>query len=284
MSLSRCCRLFGISRQAIYQAEHRYLKREQELAPVKDMVQHIRMDMPRLGTRKLHHLIKDELESREIKMGRDALFSYLRRQNMLIRPKKNYTVTTNSKHWMRKHPNLLQGMDIRRPEQVFVSDITYIKSRERTHYLSLVTDAYSRRIMGHHLSDDMASENVAKAMRMAIAERKNDLPLIHHSDRGLQYCSALYQCMLGKHSVTPSMTDGYDCYQNALAERINGILKQEFLIHTCNTGKELDTLVNQSIQTYNEKRPHLSLNMKTPNFIHQKTLPFEGQASENTKQ
>jgi putative transposase len=284
MSLSRCCRLFGISRQAIYQAEHRYLKREQELAPVKEMVMGIRMDMPRLGTRKLHHLIKDELETRAIKMGRDALFSYLKRQNMLIRPKKNYTRTTNSKHWMRKHPNLLQERKVERAEQVFVSDITYIKSRERTHYLSLVTDAYSRRIMGYHLSDDMASESVAKAMEMAVINRENNLPLIHHSDRGLQYCSSHYQNLLCKHGVTPSMTDGYDCYQNALAERVNGILKQEFLLNRCNTGKELQTLITESINTYNQKRPHLSLNMKTPNFIHQRTLPDIGQGSHKNQQ
>jgi len=213
MSLSRCCRLFGISRQAIYQSEHRHLIGEQELIPVRKMVQSIRMDMPRIGTRKLHHLVKDELEIRDIKMGRDALFNYLRKEHLLIRPKKNYTRTTYSKHWMRKHPNLLKELSISRAEQVFVSDITYVKSREKTHYLSLVTDAYSRRIMGHHLSDDMAAENVAKALKMAIRNRKNNLPLIHHSDRGLQYCSSHYQKILKTNSITPSMTDGYDCYQ-----------------------------------------------------------------------
>jgi putative transposase len=284
MSLSRCCRLFGISRQAIYQAEHRCRKRKDELAPVKNMVMELRMDMPRLGTRKVHHLIKDELEQKQIKMGRDALFSYLRRENMLIRPKKNYTRTTYSKHWMRKHPNLLPETELHRPEQVLVSDITYIKSRERTHYLSLVTDAYSRRIMGHHLSDDMSSENVAKAMKMAIGKRTTALPMIHHSDRGLQYCSEHYQKLLRRHGITPSMTDGYDCYQNALAERMNGILKQEFLIYRCNTGKELEKLIEQSIDTYNEKRPHLSLKMKTPNFIHQRTLPDIGQGSSKNRQ
>ena len=279
MSLSRCCRLFGISRQAIYQSEHRRLAREQELTPVWEMVQSIRMEMPRIGTRKLHHLIKDELEIREIKMGRDALFNYLRKEHLLIRPKKNYTRTTYSKHWMRKYPNLLTDLRINRSEQVFVSDITYVKSREKTHYLSLVTDAHSRRIMGHHLSDDMAAENVAKALKMAIRNRKNNLPLIHHSDRGLQYCSSHYQHILKTNRIAPSMTDGYDCYQNALAERINGILKQEFLINKCNTGKELATLIRQSIDTYNEKRPHLSLKMKTPNFIHQRTLSNIGQGS-----
>ncbi|SFB70996.1 Integrase core domain-containing protein [Zunongwangia mangrovi] len=157
-----------------------------------------------------------------------------------------------------------------RPEQYFVSDITYIKSRERTHYLSLVTDAFSRKIMGYHLSDDMSAENVVKAMKMANKRRTTLSEVIHHSDRGLQYCSSLYQTQLKRSNAIPSMTDGYDCYQNALAERINGILKGEFLINKCNTGKELSLLVQQSIKTYNNHRPHVSLSYKTPNFIHNK--------------
>ncbi len=148
--------------------------------------------------------------------------------------------------------------------------ITYIKSRERTHYLSLVTDAYSRRIMGYKLSDDMSAENVVKAFNMAVKKRETNKILIHHSDRGLQYCSSIYQQALKKNNAKPSMTDGYDCYQNALAERINGILKQEFLIYKCNNRKELNQLIKESIDTYNNKRPHLSLNMKTPNFVHNK--------------
>ncbi len=157
------------------------------------------------------------------------------------------------------------------PEEVFVSDITYLKSRERTHYLSLVTDAYSRKIMGYHLSDDMSAEHVAKALKMAVKQRRKSNPLIHHSDRGLQYCSTVYQNELNNNQITPSMTDGYDCYQNAIAERVNGILKGEFLINRCNTGKELELLIAESIHTYNNLRPHLSLNFKTPNFIHEKT-------------
>ncbi|WP_271781173.1 DDE-type integrase/transposase/recombinase, partial [Aquimarina algiphila] len=148
-------------------------------------------------------------------------------------PKKNYTKTTNSKHWLRKHPNLMKDTNPSRPEEFFVSDITYIKSRERTHYLSLVSDAYSRKIMGYHLSDDISAENVVQAFKMANRNRKTTKNLIHHSDRGLQYCSAIYQTELKKHQITSSMTDGYDCYQNALAERINGILKGEFLINIC---------------------------------------------------
>lgn len=197
------------------------------------------MQMPRLGGRKLYHLLQDEFERKELKIGRDAFFDYLRRENLLIKPRKNYTKTTNSRHWLRKHPNLLEDHKPQRPEEVFVSDITYIKSREKTHYLSLVTDAYSRKIMGYHLSDDMSAEQVVKALKMAITHRKTSNNLIHHSDRGIQYCSALYQQMLHANRITASMTDGYDCYQNALAERVNGIIKNEFLINTCNTGKEL---------------------------------------------
>lgn len=226
--------------------------------------------MPRIGTRKLYYLLKKDFDELQIKIGRDALFNYLRKENMLVKPRKNYTKTTNSKHWLSKHPNLLKRTSPNRPEHIFVSDITYIKSRERTHYLSLVTDAYSRKIVGYKLSDDMSAENVVKAFRMAIKHRQTNKELIHHSDRGLQYCASVYQKALQKHHVKPSMTDGYDCYQNALAERINGILKQEFLIYKCNNGKELKQLIKESIDTYNNKRPHLSLNMKTPNFIHNK--------------
>jgi transposase InsO family protein len=229
------------------------------------------MEMPRLGTRKLYFLLRSDIDALGIKIGRDALFEYLRSEHLLIKPKKNYTKTTDSKHWLRKYPNLMLGVKAQRPEQYFVSDITYIKSREKTHYLSLVTDAYSRKIMGFKLSDDMSTENVVQALHMAVLKRKTQQSLIHHSDRGLQYCSSLYQNALKENGILPSMTDGYDCYQNAMAERINGILKQEFLINKCNNGKELKQLVKESINTYNNKRPHLSLNMKTPNFIHQKT-------------
>ncbi|WP_438425053.1 IS3 family transposase [Aquimarina macrocephali] len=270
LSLSRCCRLFGITRQAVYQLEKRKAKRAEELVQIGELVRSIRMEMPRLGTRKLYYLLKVEISKLGIKMGRDALFNYLRSEHLLIRPKKNYTKTTNSKHWLRKHPNLMKDSKASRPEEFFVSDITYIKSRERTHYLSLVTDAYSRKIMGYQLSDDMSAENVVKAIKMATKNRVTNKQLIHHSDRGLQYCSIVYQKELQLNNIIPSMTDGYDCYQNALAERINGTLKGEFLIYTCENGRELKQLIKESIYTYNNKRPHFSLNYKTPNFIHNK--------------
>ena len=260
--------MFGISRQSVYQQESRDTQRIKELVKVRTMVQTIRMEMPRLGTRKLYYLLKESFEIEQIKIGRDTLFDFLRSENMLVRPKKNYTKTTNSKHWLKKHPNLFAPMKVIRPEQAFVSDITYLKSRENTHYLSLVTDAYSRKIMGYKLSDNMNAENVVQALEMALKERLTSNGLIHHSDRGLQYASEIYQNKLIAEAILPSMTDGYDCYQNALAERINGILKQEFLFYKCNNGNELEKLVIESIEIYNEKRPHLSLGMKTPNFVH----------------
>ena len=262
--------MLGISRQAVYQSIKRKEARAKVLSQIKPLVLNIRREMPRIGTRKLYYLLKSDFDKLHIKIGRDALFAYLKSEHMLIKPKKNYTKTTNSKHWLTKHPNLLKDIVPERPEHVFVSDITYVKSRKRTHYLSLVTDAYSRKIVGYKLSNDMSAENVVQAFKMAIKHRKHKDELIHHSDRGLQYCASIYQKALTKHNVTPSMTDGYDCYQNALAERINGILKQEFLIHKCANEKELNQLVKESIHTYNNKRPHLNLNMKTPNFIHNK--------------
>jgi transposase InsO family protein len=269
--MSRTCRLFGISRQAIYQQEARCLEREKELLIVKQLVEKQRRLMPRLGARKLYFLLEQFFVENGIKIGRDAFFAYLKREQMLVTPMKNYTKTTFSKHWLRKYPNLFKDIDVNRTEQVFVSDITYIKSNERTHYLSLVTDVFSRKIVGYHLSDDMSAQNVVKALKMAVKNRRTNLQLIHHSDRGLQYCSQIYQNELNKNNILTSMTDGYDCYQNALAERINGILKQEFLIYKCKSRDELNQLIKESVECYNNKRPHLSLNMKTPNFVYEKT-------------
>jgi putative transposase len=145
------------------------------------------------------------------------LFNYLRQEGFLVKAKKSYIKTTFSKHWMKKHPNLLKDKTPSRPEEVFVSDITYVESNEGAHYLSLVTDAFSRKIVGHHLSNEMKATDVVKALKMAIQNRYYDHDDIHHSDRGSQYCSALYQAVLEANNISPSMTDGYDCYQNALA-------------------------------------------------------------------
>ena len=263
--------MFGISRQSIYQQEKRQRTRSEELLIVKQLVEQLRIRMPRLGTRKLYYLLKDDFVRHGVKIGRDGLFDYLRQQRLLVHPRKSYIRTTHSKHWLRKHQNLYKNLDVNEPERCFVSDITFIKSHQGVHYLWLVTDAYSRKIMGYHLSNDMGTENVLKALKMADKEKITLLKTIHHSDRGLQYCSKDYQDYLSKNNMIPSMTDGYDCYQNALAERINGILKNEFLIYKCNTREELEKFIEESIQAYNHLRPHLSLNMKTPHYIHEKT-------------
>lgn len=253
----------------MYQAEKRHDEREAMFKKAKAMVLKVRARMPRLGTRKLYFLLKDAFSAKGIKLGRDALFSLLRREHMLITRKKNYAKTTNSKHWLKKHPNLLRDVRPIHPEQVFVSDITYVKTREQTCYLSLVTDAVSRKIMGYNLSKDLGAESTVKALEAAIENKQRQVGTIHHSDRGLQYASAIYQEKLKKSGMIPSMTDGYDCYQNALAERVNGILKQEFITVTCNDIKELKTLVKESVEIYNSERPHLSLGMRTPNDAHE---------------
>ncbi len=260
----------GLSRQAVYQWKERLEERHRTLSPVRDMVLSWRRFMPRIGTRKLHYLIKPQLKSQGIKLGRDGLFQYLKRENLLVKPRKSYTKTTYSKHWLRKHPNLLKEQRAEKIEQTFVSDITYVQTDQGTHYLSLVTDAWSRKIMGYEVSLEMKASDVVKALKMAISQRVTQNTAIHHSDRGLQYCSAEYQKVLSDSQIRPSMTEGYDCYQNALAERINGILKQEFLLYQCKKLPELKTLVAQSVQIYNELRPHLSLGMKTPNQVHRK--------------
>lgn len=270
------CDVFGISRQAYYKQKVSLRAKEEQAESIIAKVQAIRISMPRIGTRKLYYLLNEELS-----VGRDKLFNILRANRMLIKPLRSYTKTTMSKHWLHKHPNLLKNIKIQRPEQVYVSDITYIKSRQRTHYLSLVTDAYSRKIVGYHLSDDLNAESVVKALKMAVKTRNKNIPLIHHSDRGLQYCSAIYQNVLAKYNITPSMTEGYDCYQNAMAERMNGILKQEFLFNRCNNYQDLNQLIKQSINIYNSKRPHLALKMKTPNFVHQKTDRYKSTGSYN---
>lgn len=206
-------------------------------------------------------------------MGRDALFDALRRTNLLVHPQRCYRKTTDSKHHLHKHPNLVKNAP--RPtaaEQLWVADITYIDTLETTGYLSLVTDAHSRKIVGFHLHSTLHTEGVAKALQMALKQRKTDHKLIHHSDRGIQYCAAAYQRLHQHHGLTCSMTDGYDCYQNALAERVNGILKTELLTSTPQNLKQADRMIRQAIHIYNTQRPHLALQYKTPDAVHRASL------------
>ncbi len=224
--------------------------------------------MPRIGVRKLYYLLQDKL--RHLKIGRDKFFDILRANHLLIHPKRSYHVTTNSYHRFRKHQNLILDTVINRPEQVWVSDITYIGKRENPCYLSLVTDAYSKKIMGHYVADNLNTESSLMALNMAIKSRKDkDLALIHHSDRGLQYCADDYQNMLNKHNVKCSMTNNGDPYENAVAERVNGILKQEFMIDAHHQDTAImKIIVKESIEIYNNQRPHYSNYMLTPEQMH----------------
>lgn len=229
----------------------------------------IRCKMPRIGTRKLYFLMEEELNALSIKIGRDVLFNFLRAENLLIKPKRNYVKTTNSSHWMRKYPNLIKGMELNRPEQLWVSDITYIKTETGHEYLSLITDAYSKKIMGYELLDNLSSAGPLRALECALKSRKYNDDLIHHSDRGLQYCSADYIEMLNKSNIKISMTENGDPYENAIAERINGILKYEFLIiDGFSDHLQAVRVIDESVGIYNESRPHLSCQMLTPNKMH----------------
>jgi putative transposase len=232
----------------------------------------IRSRMPRVGTRKIQYLIQDDLNKLGIKMGRDVLFDFLRAEHLLIRPKRSYIKTTNSKHWMKKYPNLVENIQVSRPEQVWVSDITYIKTNQGHSYLSLVTDAYSKKIMGYQLSPNLSVDGPLNALRMALKARSFQSNLIHHSDRGLQYCSAEYVKCLADNRINISMTQNGDPYENAVAERVNGILKYEFLLID---GFEDETIatktIAQSVDIYNQERPHLSWHMLTPEQAHKQT-------------
>lgn len=201
-------------------------------------------------------------------MGRDRLFRVLAEHRLLVKPKRAYHKTTHSFHRFYRHPNLLkpgpQQVLPCAPEQVWVADITYLPSQSGPLYLSLVTDAYSRKIVGHHVHDSLHAESVARAYSQALRYRTTRNPLVHHSDRGIQYCSELYQRLHMQHGATCSMTDGYDCYQNALAERVNGILKNELLGHPPSDLVQARRMVREAVDIYNREQPHLALKYETP--------------------
>ncbi len=226
--------------------------------------------MTRVGTKKTYFLIKPELDRLGIKCGRDKLNDIIRSEGMLIKKKKNYMRTTNSYHRFYKYPNLIKDLQIVRPEQVWVSDITYIRTVSKWLYLSLVTDAYSKQIIGYQLSDNMRTINSIDALKMAIKNRKYpDRPLIHHSDRGIQYCNPDYTETLVKNHIDISMTEKHDPYENAIAERVNGTLKNEFdLGDRLPDQKCAEMELNKAVWIYNNLRPHESCYYLTPIQAH----------------
>ena len=276
MSVSWACQHIGISRQAYYQWQDRESERERQQETVIALVKQVRMRQPRIGTRKLQHMLRSPMAASGIKMGRDGLFDTLRAARLLVGPRRAYHKTTDSHHRFRRHPNLLKAGEQQvipsGPEQVWVADITYLPTAGQYAYVSLVTDAYSRKIVGYHVHDSLQTEQVSQALKMALRTRRSGQPLVHHSDRGIQYCSAYYQQIHQQHGIRCSMTDGYDCYQNALAERINGILKTEFLLQRPANLEQAIKMVEQSVHIYNTQRPHTSLQYKTPDEVHRASI------------
>ena len=279
--IAALCRLFGKTRHAYYDALWR-----QENSLVKEdiilqEVIHTRKQLPSLGTRKLHHVLQPRLALHKINIGRDYLNDLLAEHNLLIRRRKRKIITTDSRHWMRKYSNLIKPITVKRPEQIWVSDITYIKMIHQWGYLSLITDAYSRKIMGYSFRNDLAAEGCIAALQMALNNKVYNEQLIHHSDRGSQYCSQQYVNLLLENNIAISMTENGDPYENALAERMNGIIKTEFNLYNTQFGfDQTGKLIEKSINAYNNLRPHASCDYMTPEETHLHT----GQLNKRWKQ
>jgi putative transposase len=266
IGLARLCRLLGITRQAFYQHFWHISDVSTEEQLVLGEVNKIRYLHPVIGGRKLYCLLQSFLIDHQIKMGRDALFDLLAAHKMLVRKRRRSTNTTQSHHWLKKYPNLIKDWHPSKPNQLWVSDITYISIPNGFLYLSLLTDAYCHKIMGYAVADNLEAINTTKALRMAL-NNLTHIPhdLIHHSDRGIQYCSSEYINLLKENNIRISMTENGDPLENAVAERVNGILKNEYLCHyplTCLD--QAEELLPDIINRYNTLRPHQSINLMTP--------------------
>lgn len=264
-----CC-FFQISRQAFYKAlkQRKIAVVQQEL--ITEMVQHIRGKHKKMGGRKLYHLLAADIQAIDPSMGRDKFFDLLRDRQLLVERVRKFAVTTQSQHWFRTYENKLCGFIPARPHQVWVCDITYIRLRSGFVYLFLITDAFSRKIVGWHLSNSLGLEGALRAQRMAIEQCPYPEGLIHHSDRGLQYCSHEYVRRLKSEGIQISMASTGNCYENAMAERVNGILKGEYgLDETYANQSQARKGVVEAIKLYNEQRPHWSLNLQIPAKVHE---------------
>jgi transposase InsO family protein len=268
--MQRLCDLFGKRRQswyeAIWQQEDKHL---QEAAIIQEVLR-IRVDLPSIGTEKLYFLLADFLIAHQIKLGRDKLRQLLRAHNLTIKRKRSRVVTTFSAHGWYTYPNLIKNLVVTAPNQVWVSDLTYIHLTNGFNYLSLITDAYSRKIVGWSLQKNMHTKGPIEALEMALKELKGkQYALTHHSDRGTQYCSNSYIKLLKEHHIQISMATQGDPYENALAERVNRILKEEFHLNALliNFEKALE-IISYTIEKYNCIRPHSSCDFLTPKQAH----------------
>lgn len=279
IGLAKLCGWFGVTRQAYYKNnwEGVTITLEEEL--IIQQVKAIRKNHRIMGGRKLYDLLRPFIAEHQIKLGRDALFKILSANGLLVRKRKSRVRTTNSYHWMRMYPNIIKGVVPTAPNQLWVSDITYWKITTDQHlYISFITDAYSHQIVGYHVAETLATIETIKALNMALSTLKNttELNLIHHSDRGLQYCSNTYVSLLKKRNIQISMTESGDPLDNAIAERINGIIKEEYLLnHVVKNLKQAKQLLKSVINLYNNERPHMSIGNLTPNTIHYSQNPIE---------
>lgn len=272
--IRRLERLLGFTRQGYYQYWHRQSLEAGHEEQVIELVRQVRQEHPRIGGRKLYQLLKSELDKREMKIGRDAFFDLLSVHGLLIRKRRRRAVTTFSRHRFRKYPNLIRELAIERANQVWVSDITYWFTGYACLYVSLVTDSYSRRIMGYAVAETLEAVHCKAALVMALQHigKREGKHLIHRSDRGIQYCSKEYIEVLESYSIQISMTENGDPLENPIAERVNGILKQEYLNHQqVYSLAQAQSLLEQAVFLYNYKRPHLSCDMLPPEQAHRQT-------------
>lgn len=267
-SISQFCEASGMKRDAFYKYHRRNQLSQDTAEQVLSMVREHRKEQPRGGGKKMHEAFKDDFLVKGIKVGRDKLFDILRDHDMLVKRKRSFVKTTNSYHKFHKYSNLIKDMEITRPNQVWASDITYIRLTHGHCYLALITDVFSRKIVGYDISDSLELAGCIRALKSALVHAHPAPGLIHHSDRGLQYCSNQYVEILLKNNIRISMTEENHCYENALAERVNGILKDEFYLDQSFSSLDLAAKASHNaIRIYNTKRLHLSLGYKTPDHV-----------------
>lgn len=260
-----------MTRQNYYARHQRRQRREVDGELVAGLVRQQRQKQGRLGTRKLHHLLKPELDKAGVRIGRDRLFEELRKRDLLLAPvPAKYPRTTQSYHNLPVFRNVVKGLEVTAPNQVWVSDITYLRTRESFVYLALITDKFSRKIVGWHAGDNLEAAGCVRALERALADLPPGSTPIHHSDQGSQYCCHEYVRRLQESGLRISMTEIDHCAENALAERINGILKQEYGLGDELPSKEIAYLAaEQGIELYNTCRPHTSLGYRMPAQVHQ---------------
>ncbi len=268
-SISRLCEKVGMSRQNYYKGHQKRNGWRVDSDLIEELVKAERAVQPRLGGKKLYVVLKPRLDEANVQIGRDRFFKVLGEKGLLLDPLPKAPRTTNSRHYLPVFTNQFKNMELTGPNQAWVSDITYIRTDEGFLYLSLITDAYSRKIVGFHAGDTLETEGCLKALEKAVKELVDGMFPMHHSDRGSQYCSHLYTEKLRDKGLGISMTEENHCYENAKAERVNGILKQEYgLGSTFRTKQQAVVSVDQAVLLYNTRRPHLSLKYKTPEEAH----------------